>query len=451
MNLKCSISSALLLMIGTLAHAVDPLPVSKEFWKDPAFVSSFNGSYRINARIEPSLSGEERALLVKVQEEMKKGNRENALKILQSSGLTKGSPALMFNVGNIQFELGKLEEAIESFKAALKEYPSFRRAHRNLALCYVRADDYEKALPPILEAVSLGDQDGTTMGLLGYCYLQQEKYASALQAYRSALLTQPDVVDWKMGAAQCLGELNQMEEAEKLILEVTESKPDHVAYQLLLSDIQYRMGKMDASMAGLEWLRRKGLLPANSLISLGNMYVAQGDLRLAGELYQEVSKRIQPESYQAFLKAAEQVLHRQHWELAEMMLGLTKGWQLKGNDMQILSKRMTAILSVQKGEDRAKTLLDEILRMNPNDGEALLLMGTWYQSRKKYELAALQYDRAAKLPEYAKRAYLNHGRMLVDQKRFEPALPLLRRAAEGETNANLAKYIKAVENLVSAN
>ena len=50
--------------------AIEPLPISASYWKDPAFQKAFNGSYRIEARIEPSITGEQRAVLVKVQELM---------------------------------------------------------------------------------------------------------------------------------------------------------------------------------------------------------------------------------------------------------------------------------------------------------------------------------------------------------------------------------------------
>ena len=61
---------ALLQGLAALAMAVEPLPISASYWKDPAFLKAFNGSYRIEARIEPSITSEERALLVELQQLM---------------------------------------------------------------------------------------------------------------------------------------------------------------------------------------------------------------------------------------------------------------------------------------------------------------------------------------------------------------------------------------------
>ncbi|MCA9096492.1 MAG: tetratricopeptide repeat protein, partial [Planctomycetaceae bacterium] len=123
-----------LLAIGYSLDAAEPLPLSTSFWRDEAFVKSFNGSYRIEARIEPNVSTEERGLLVEVQKLMEGGNRKSALAKLKGSPLTAKSAALTFNLGNLQFEEGDLEEAEKSYRKAIGDYPSFRRAHRNLGM-----------------------------------------------------------------------------------------------------------------------------------------------------------------------------------------------------------------------------------------------------------------------------------------------------------------------------
>ncbi|MFK7911206.1 MAG: hypothetical protein AB8F34_11500, partial [Akkermansiaceae bacterium] len=119
-------------LLVCFAGAAEPLPISKDYWKDEAFLKSFNGSYRINARIEPTVSTDERGLLVTIQKLMADGKREDALKKLKANPLIKTSAAVAFNAGNVEFELGNLKEAAGQYQSALKIFPSFRRAHRNL-------------------------------------------------------------------------------------------------------------------------------------------------------------------------------------------------------------------------------------------------------------------------------------------------------------------------------
>ena len=168
------------LIVSSLT-AAEPLPLSKAYWKDDAFLKSFNGSYRINARIEPAVSTAERGLLVSIQSLMASGKRKEALQKLTSSSLIKTSAAVAFNAGNIQFELGELDSAINYYERSLNIFPTFRRAHRNLGFAYARSDKWGKVMPALEQAIKLGDQDGATYGQLAYGRMQNDQFASALQ------------------------------------------------------------------------------------------------------------------------------------------------------------------------------------------------------------------------------------------------------------------------------
>ena len=145
--------SLIFLTTTIFTQAADPLPVSKDYWKSDSFRKSFNASYRINARVEPFVDTKERELLVEVQELMAKEQRTNALKKLTSSSLIKTSAAIMFNAGNLAYESGDLKVAEAQFLAAIKKFPTFLRAHQNLAVVYTQENAYDKAYPHLLEAV----------------------------------------------------------------------------------------------------------------------------------------------------------------------------------------------------------------------------------------------------------------------------------------------------------
>ena len=268
------------LLVSSLT-AAEPLPLSKEYWKDEAFLKSFNGSYRINARIEPSVSTGERGLLVSVQPLMAAGKRKDALQKLTSSSLIRTSAAVAFNAGNIQFELGELKSAISYYERALNIFPTFRRAHRNLGFAYARNDEWEKVMPALESAIKLGDQDGATYGQLAYGRMQKEQYASALQAYRLAQLTQPESIDWKAGIAQCLQHLRRNEEALALIEEVIKARPNEISYYLLQASIHISVNQSDNAMANLELVRRMGELNAENHLWLAHLHLSSGSSKLA--------------------------------------------------------------------------------------------------------------------------------------------------------------------------
>ncbi|MGJ8673628.1 tetratricopeptide repeat protein [Rubritalea sp.] len=429
--------------------AGEPLPVSKEYWNDASFVSSFNGSYRINARIEPSVSSEQRALLVQVQEKMKNGQREAALSLLVKSSLTKNSAALLYNRGNIELELGSVEDAIKSYGLALDKFPSFRRAYKNLGAAQIQLGEYAKAEEVLREAVKLGELDGSTLGLLGYCYLQKEQYASALQAYKMAQLTEPDVIDWKAGLAQCLGEVGDDAEALELLEEVVEARPTEISYQLLLVNVQLKLDKYEDATAGLELLRKQGLLEGGNLALLASLYLRDEDLRMAKPVIEELRLELDSESVAGFLRTINEVVSLAEWEYANELLGAVDAID-KNTSEENTVKRIKAFVLIQKGEEGAVELLEEVLKLAPLDGEALMMLAGVKANEKEYEHAALLYQRAENIPAIQYRALVESAKMLVTQKRYKSALQQLIAAQELQPSESLEKYLNAVESLAKS-
>lgn len=439
----------LTIAIAFSLDAAEPLPLSASYWKDPSFLASFNGSYRINARIEPSVSGEERAVLVRVQAAMQEGKREAALQILKSSSLIKNSAALRYNQGNIEYELGRLDEAIVSYQSALERFPTFRRAHKNLGSALIQKGDLKNAEASLRKAVELGELDGSTLGLLGYCYLNAEQYASALQAYRIAQLTQPDTVEWKAGMAQCLAEVGDDQEALMLMEEVVESRPNEVSYALLLVNIQLHLEQKLEAIAGLELLRRQGHLDFDHSALLAQLYLNYEDIRMAKPIVDTLAKALDPAGVSSFLQIVSRVVTLGEWDYAMELLRCVESIDMReGNRSEL--QRIQAFILIQKEEEGAIALLEQVLKRDPLDGDALLMLAAEMARHQDFESAAMYYDRAAALIGSQYQALLEHGKMLVSQQRFPQALNKLREAAALQPSKELSKYIEGVESLKMA-
>lgn len=439
-----------LLCSSVKSEAADPLVVSTELWKDPSFVKAFNGSYRINARIEPTLSSQQRGILVQVQKLMQADKREQALTLLTASAETKKSAALLFNMGNIAFELGQVENAISYYLAALKAYPSFLRAHRNLAICYVRNDDFTSALPALQEAVKLGDQDSVTMGMLGYCYLQKEHYASALQAYRMARLTQPESADWKAGAAQCLSEMGEEKQALLLLDEVIEARPDEVSYQLLAAQILHHLGEETSAMATLEWIRRSEKLDVNNSLFLATLYIQHGDGALAKAMLHEIVPKVDESHTGKVLSVAEVLFSMGETEETVYLLDKIRAIENLTPSAVNKQKRLRAMVAIQEGKAGAKELLEEVLNADPLDGESMVLLAGLHQNQSEFAVAELYYQRAIKLESIRYKALIELGKMRVAQKRYTGAIEVLEKALEQDSSADLERYVEAVRRLKDA-
>lgn len=438
----------------TSLSAGEPLPLSQEYWKDEGFLKSFNGSYRINARIEPAVTTEERGLLVSIQKLMADGKREEALKKLQASSLVKTSAAIAYNAGNIQFELGQVKEAAESYQKALKLFPDFRRAHRNLAFVYARENDWEKALPELEESIRLGDQDGATYGQLAYGRLQNEQYASALQAYRLAQVTQPDSVDWKAGVAQCLQHLQRNEEALALIDEVIQARPQEASYYLLQSSIQLSMDRSDDAITNLELVRRLGELDAENHLLLASLHLRAGSSALARPLMLAALAQEEKPPTSTALNALEFVTQVRDWKLArDFANAVEKAYpEIKEAKLKQQKQRLIALIDIDSGENpqRGAKVLEGLIQSDPLDGASLVLLAKYRVSEKRNQEAEMLLQQSSRIEGSSHEAYVELAKLYVATTRYRDAVDQLDKALKLRPSESLETYRAAVEALAEA-
>ncbi|MBT7957730.1 MAG: tetratricopeptide repeat protein [Akkermansiaceae bacterium] len=449
-NFKFSVFYFLLVAV---AGAAEPLPLSNDYWKDETFLKSFNGSYRINARIEPNVTTEEIDLLVSIKELMADGKRKEALRKLEASALVKSSAAVAFNAGNIQFELGGLKQAADYYQSALKISPSFRRAHRGLGFVYVRENDWDKALVSLSEAIRLGDQDGSTYGQLAYGRMHKDQYASALQAFRLAQITQPENIHWKAGVAQCLQHLKRNEEALALLDEVIAVRPREVSYYLLQSSIHLAMDRQDEAITNLDLVRRMGQLNAENHLLLANLHLRAGNNRLARPLLMEaLGMQVKPPLVST-LNTLEFITQTRDWKLARnFALTTDKEYERVKGKLEQKQRRLTALIKIESGDDPevGAATLERLVKTDPLDADSLFLLGRYRASEKRYEFAEMLFQQAQRIDGHKYNVSLELAKLYVATSRYSDALKQLDTALNIRQSDAIQRYRQAVANLEEA-
>lgn len=432
--------------------AQEKLPISKDYWKSQAFLKEFNGSYRINANIEPVLSGEVRADLVGIQSLMASGSRASALKKLKASKFAKTSPAIIFNIGNIQSEEGDVDEAIESYLAAIKMMPSFRRAHQNVAYCYARKNQLDKAYEHLLEVVRLGGNDGSVSGLLGNCYQQKERFQAALLCFRKAQLTQPEVTDWKLGTAFCLQKLNKNAEALVQYEELEKLMPDSADVKLQLASLMVSLERRNEAVVKLELLSRLGKLDTQNELWLGTLYLAEGNVSIGSETLKRVIKKGVVKNFDSFLNAIRYSADLNLDELARELLALVKQNELKEVD-EVRLVRLEAQLDLRQPETEAKgvELLKALIKSDPTDVHSQYLMGSHLVIKGENQEAVVLLEQALLTESKFKlELYLELAKAQVQLKLFKEALQPLKSYLELQDDKHVREYYEAIEKLVKA-
>jgi len=442
---------------ASAAEKVEPLPLSTSYWRDPAFLKAFNGSYRIEARIEPTVTSEERGLLVEVQELMAKDDRAGAIRKLEGSELTGKSPALTFNLANLQFEEGELEKAIAGYRKAIDEMPSFRRAQRNLAVALVRKNDLEAALPHLLEAIRLGDADGATYGLLGYCRLQRGEWASALQAYRLAQLSEPDAVDWLAGIAQCLQNLDAREEAVALLDEVVRKRPKESSYAVLRATILLDLDRSTEAVEALELPYRLGTLSPDASLLLADLHLRDGRAAAARERMRAAfahEESVKPDVSRVASLAAT-ALHLGEWEIASEALALAarRDGEPNPNVLRLLEARL--LIESGGDADAGVVILRELISSDPSDPRPLLalarhLAAPAHASMEAFGEAELLLERAAAHVDAEAEARLELARLHLRAKRYDEAVEAVERALAVDPRDEIRQYRDSIVALAEA-
>jgi tetratricopeptide (TPR) repeat protein len=440
-------------MMVTAVWAAEPLPLAREYWEDPAFQKAFNGSYRIEARIEPSVTTAERGLLVEVQGLMEKGQRTNALEKLKGSTLTSTSAALTYNLGNLHFEKGEDDEAVAAFRKAVGMYPSFRRAHRNLALALVRSGKLEEALEPLLEAVRLGDASGATYGLLAYCRLRRGEWASALQAYRLAQVSEPEVPEWKAGVAQCLENLGGRAEAAALLDEVIRMRPAVASYAVLQARLLLDLDRPEDAVKTLELPRRLGTLDADGLLLLADLHLRAGRGNDAVAMVEEAfAPRPAPMAAAGpdpgrVISLIHLAMNVSEWDLSRALLE-----KVRTEDPSVALRRVEArfLIASEDDEARGEAILRELLKTDPTDGESLIALGQHLANGDRVDDAELLFQRATVVDTHAADAWIELARLYVASRRYGRALEAVDKALELRPAGALEAYRESLARLVEA-
>ncbi len=422
-------------------------PMDLTIWSDPAFQKEFLGSYGFQAEIEPRLSAVERQQLEKLIPLM--GSDPNAATVELEKLLTDQSSALFdYTLGNIAFQQGELKQAALRYETAVKKFPSFRRAWKNLGLIYVREGRYQEALKPLSRVIELGGGDGTVFGLLAYSYSATGQDTSAESAYRTALLLQPDTMDWKTGLAQSILRQRKYAEAATLAEELIRKNPDRAEYWLMQANAWIGLKEPLKAAENFEIVHRMGKAGAGVLQTLGDIYTNESMWQLAGRAYVASLEKDPSQSIERPLRNVEVMAQRGAIADSRTLLDTIKrqyAGQVDDDGRRRILKLEARIALAGGDSGAAVAALEEAVAIDPLDGEALMLLGQHYGKHDDPEKAIFFYERAESLEAYEADARVRHAQILVNQARPAEAVPLLKRAQEIKPREEIARYLEQVE------
>ena len=421
-----------------------------DVFRDPEWRKRFLGSYGFLSGAEPEVNAGEVDVLRETIELMSTNPKAANLVLKQKVG-NDSSAALDFIVANLDFQNGSLDSAITNYENAIKKFPDFRRAHKNLGLLRVQKGQHKLAIKHLSRAIELGDRDGRNYGLLGYSYLNQESHLAAEEAYRNAILQQPDVRDWKLGLARSLLALNKYKDAVGLFDALIEENPDDTSPWMLQANAYVGLEEPLKAAVNLEAVRMMGKAQTSSLVLLGDIYMNEKMYGMAKDAYLEViNGDSSGAQFKTAYRAADLLIRTQSFgEAGEILASIDKRYSGLKLDDELKVLTLKAKLARAQGNDkRAADLLESIVRRDGTRGEALIELASYYHSKGNNEKAVLLIERAENLEDFEYRALLEHAQFMVSKKDYAEAASLLRQALRINREARVERFLARVEQAV---
>ena len=441
--------AALGLLLPALGQAQPSFAKTLQFWNNKGFIDRFMATYGVKSEVEPKISADENDLFKELIP-LIQSNPNQAIVKLTEAITPESSAALEFTLGNLYVQSNNYPQAVVQYRAAIKKFPDFQRAHMNLGVVLIQFDQHAEAQKELSRTLELGGEDGNIYGLIGYCHLIAEKYLSAEAAYRKALLFSPDKNDWKLGLAHCQLQQHKYGESVTLFGEMIQKDPDNADYWLHQANGYLGLAESDKAATNYEIVRRMGKADSKVLNLLGDIYVNQGTYKLAYDAYREAVTLDKAKETAPPIRAVDILISVGEFDYASGLLGNIRDVRENefGEDDRLKVLQLEARLLLATGEeDRAIKTLEQIVEKDPLDGKSLLLLADYYGRNDMAEEADLFFQRAEQIDDFEVRAKVAHAQFLVSRSAYAKAVPLLKFAQSKRPRDRVQRYLNQVEKL----
>jgi Flp pilus assembly protein TadD len=357
------------------------------------------------------------------------------------------SAAFAYILGNVYFAQSRFEAAETRYREAITGFPDFLRAWSNLGVLFYSRERYLEAIPCFTKALTLGDREVRTLGLLGYCHKRAGNPAAAELAYSQAYLLEPGNIEWIEGLVELAFENGQFGKVETLARQLIRTKPAEVRYWRLLASNQIRQGNPVDAIATLEVAASVNAAEEEDLVLLGDLYVQQGFSREALTAYRRVEARSPGIGNERLIRVAAALIDQAELDAAAEILASVAPTTSAPQKPDLL--RVTAALQQARGQSgEATETLEAILALAPLDGPTLIALGRMREAGGDVARAELLYEQAAELPDQAYAANVCLANIALATRRYDRAAGFLERALAIESTPHLQDHLARVRSLL---
>lgn len=286
---------------------------------------------------------------------------------------------LRSNLGAVIAAQGRYAEAINEYRAALKQAPLNSGIGFNLAAALYKSGDILEAARELSTLQALTADNPQVSLLLSDCWLQMGEYARVIRLLTPLESKRPD----DLGLAYMLGTAlvreKRVEEGQRLLNRIF-AKGDSAEVRLILGTSKINANDFAGALEDLS--KAVELNPTLPTVNAyhGQALMATGDTAGAAKAFRRELER-NPNDFLANLNLA--VILKQDQEYDEALSHLGRALRLRPADPGARYQIATIQLAQAKVDD-ARKVLEELIAESPNFVEAHVTLATvYYRLRRK--------------------------------------------------------------------
>ena len=294
------------------------------------------------------------------------------------------------SLGNLLYQQGHSEEAVDHFEKALALQPDSVDAHSNLGAALLNLGRVDEAIAHLRRALEIQPSAANAHNNLGNALLQKGQVNDAVTEFQRAVELAPTIVGAHYNLGAALLQAGRAHDAEAPLQRELELQPDRAEVCAAFGLALLQDGRLDEAMA----LLRKAveLQPglAQAHIGLGNVLLRKG-LTAEAEAQFQQALSIRPDLAEAHFDLAGVQLQQGHAEPA--VLEFQKALAIEPNFAPARNNLGSVLLSVGR-VDEAITELRQALKLQPKLAEAHNNLANAFFRKGQPKEAVAEYEAA---------------------------------------------------------
>jgi tetratricopeptide (TPR) repeat protein len=202
---------------------------------------------------------------------------------VEAAGSGADGASVYFERAASLFSSGKVKEAADSLREAIRRRPGWSEAYNSLCVAEATLGGKEEAIKHCRKAVALQPGNPNAHYNLGNIYDGLGRHAEAVEEYAKAVRVKPDYAAAYYGMGDAYADLGREAEAVKALEQAVKVKPDFAEALFGLSGIYFKVGRLGDALGAARRVVRLRPDFAEAYANLGVTCNALGAYRDAEE------------------------------------------------------------------------------------------------------------------------------------------------------------------------